>query len=53
MSADKRQKNFEKIEQELKEIDKNETVIDIQGELLLDPVDNSSKRIEAVNDTVV
>lgn len=50
MSADKRQKNLEKIE--LKEFDKNETVIDIvDGVLLVDHVDNSSKGIEAVNST--
>lgn len=50
-SPDKRLKNLEKDEQELKEFDKNETVVDVQSVILVDHVDNSSKGVEAINNT--
>lgn len=42
MSPDKRLTNLEKDEQELKEFDKNETVVDIQGVVLVDHVINNT-----------
>ncbi|KAJ6639363.1 hypothetical protein Bhyg_12107, partial [Pseudolycoriella hygida] len=51
ITADKRLRNLEKDEQELKEFDKNETALDIQGVRSDYREDNSSKGMEsAVND---
>lgn len=51
LSPDKRLKNLEKDEQEFKEFDKNQTDINNQYVNLVNQADNSSKGVEALNNT--
>lgn len=51
ISPDTKSMNLEKDEKDLKEFEKNASVVDIHGQLLFDHVDNSSKEIIPVNNT--
>lgn len=51
MTSDKRLANLEKNDRDLKEFDKNETLIEIPEVLPLDHIENSSKIVEPLNHT--